>query len=127
MTKLAHLYIWTLTLLVAHQIDSAYWREWDLFGIPGGVQVFVLLNVPLALLFLYGLVRVAQAPRRGAPFALGLSLVGVGAFFIHLWFLWQGHLEFRVPTSLAVLCATFLASLALGWRSMEILRKPRPQ
>jgi hypothetical protein len=127
MTKLVQLYILTFTLLVAHQIDSAYWREWDLFGIPGGVQVFVLLNVPLAFLFLFGLVRVVQAPGRGAPFALGLSAVGVGAFFIHLGFLWQGHLEFRVPASLAVLGATFLASLALGWRSIRMLRKSRPE
>jgi hypothetical protein len=125
MTKLDHLYVWTATLLVAHQIDSAYWHEWNLFGIPGGVQVFVLLNVPLVLLFLFGLVRVVRAPRNGARFALSLAFVGIATFLIHLWFLWQGHPEFRVSTSWGILCGTLVASLGLGWRSIRVLRSHR--
>jgi len=126
MTKLDHLYVWTTTLLLAHQIDSAYWREWNLFGIPGGVQVFVLLNLPLVLLFLFGLVQVVRAPRVGARFALALALVGFTTFFIHLWFVWRGHSEFEVFTSWAILSATLVASLALGWRSIGVLRTREP-
>jgi len=125
MTKLDHLYVWTTTLLLAHQIDSAYWREWNLFGIPGGVQVFVLLNLPLVLLFLFGLVQVVRAPRVGARFALALALVGTATFFIHLWFAWQGHPEFQVFTSWAILPAA-VASLGLGWRSIRVLRTREP-
>lgn len=122
MTKLIHLYVWTMALLVAHQIDSAYWHEWNLFGIPGGIQVFVLLNLPLVLLFLFGLVQVALAPRIGARFALALALLGMATFFIHLWFFWQGHSEFEVFMSWAILTATLAASLGLGWRSIGVLR-----
>lgn len=69
MTKLLHLYILTITLLVAHQIDSAYWHEWNLFGIPGGIQVFVLLNLPLVGSFCSGSMgREARCRSRlGAP------------------------------------------------------------
>jgi len=124
--RLDHLYVWTATLLLAHQIDSAYWQEWNLFGMPGGAQGFVLINIPVVLFFLYGLVQVVRAPRVGARFALALSLCGIGAFFIHLWFVWQGHPEFQVPTSLAVLSGSLVASLGLGWRSIGALARPAP-
>jgi len=127
MSSVEHLYVWTATLLLAHQIDSAYWHEWNLFGLPGGVQVFVLLNVPLVLLFLFGLVRVVRVPRVGARFALALALVGMGTFFIHLWFLWQGNPEFRGSTSLGILCGALVASMGLGWRSIRVLRTPEPR
>jgi len=120
--RLDHLYVWTASLLIAHQIDSAYWQEWDLFGVPGGVQGFVLINVPLLVFFLYGLVQVVRAPRVGARFALALSLVGISTFFIHLWFIWQGHPEFQVPASLAILSGTLVASLGLASRSVQVLR-----
>lgn len=126
MPKLEQLYMTTASLLVAHQIDSAYWHEGDLFGIPGGIQVFVLLNLPLVFLVLYGLIQVVRSPRLGARFALGLAVVGLAAFFIHLGFAWRGHPEFRTVTSWAILSATLLSSIGLGWRSLGILRAQKP-
>jgi hypothetical protein len=33
-----------LALLITHEIDSAFWKEWNLFGLPGGVQEFLALK-----------------------------------------------------------------------------------
>ncbi len=115
-------YVGTTTLLVAHQIDSAYWHEWTLFGIPGGIQAFVLLNVPLVFVFLYGLNRLSHAPRVGARFGIALSVVGVATFVLHMWFIWLGRPEFRTVTSMAVLGGAFLLALELGRRSALALR-----
>jgi hypothetical protein len=120
--KLEGLYLLTATLLIAHQIDSAYWQEWNLFGMGGGIQGFVLSNVPLILVVLYGLVRLVKAPRVGAWFGLALGAAGVAAFFIHGWFLLQGRPEFRVPASVAVLCAALATSIGLGWQCIKTLR-----
>jgi hypothetical protein len=27
-------------VLLTHQIDAAFWHEWVLFGLPGGIQFF---------------------------------------------------------------------------------------
>jgi hypothetical protein len=123
MTRIDRLYILTTTLLLAHQIDSAYWHEWNLFGIPGGIQVFVLLNVPLMLFFLSGLARVAKGPREGLGFALALSAVGVATFLIHVGFALRGHQEFGVPTSWVILCGALLSSLGLGWQAVAERRR----
>jgi len=43
-------YLANTTLLICHEIDFAYWREWELFHIPGGPIVFVTLHLPLVAL-----------------------------------------------------------------------------
>ncbi len=125
MTRIDRLYILTTTLLLAHQIDSAYWQEWNLFGVPGGVQVFVLLNVLIMLPFLGGLARVAKGTRGGAEFALALALVGLATFLIHVSFALLGHREFGLPMSWMVLSATLVSSLGLGWRAFAECRRTR--
>src|SRR5512146_2873166 len=45
--RLEALYASAFLLLIVHEIDSAYWHEWNLFGIPGGIQAFLLANVLL--------------------------------------------------------------------------------
>jgi hypothetical protein len=117
------LYVSTAALLVAHQIDSAFWQEWNLFGMQGGIQAFVLLNIPLIAPFLYGLTVLVRKPRVGAWYALALSAVGAFAFGIHSWFLAQGRPEFRVPASIAVLVAAFVTSVALARQSIGLLRR----
>ena len=32
----ANLYVANLVVLIAHEIDSSYWHEWELFGLPDG-------------------------------------------------------------------------------------------
>ncbi len=51
------LYLTNAVLLINHEIDSAYWKEWELFRLPGGIAGFLLLHFPLLFIVLYGLVR----------------------------------------------------------------------
>jgi hypothetical protein len=55
-----HLYLANATVLLSHQVDAAYWREWTLFHLPGGIQLFVLLNVPIVVAVLVGLERLGS-------------------------------------------------------------------
>ena len=48
-------YLVNTTLRICHEIDSAYWREWELFHIPGGPIAFVVLHLPLVAFVLYGM------------------------------------------------------------------------
>jgi hypothetical protein len=118
------LYVWTGALLSVHEVDSAYWQEWKLFGWPWDIQTFVIASLVLALPFMYGLVWLVRAPRIGARYALALSFLGVAAFGIHSWFLLQGRPEFRTPVSIGVLVAALFTSLALAWQSVRILKSP---
>jgi hypothetical protein len=98
-------------LLILHEIDSAYWKEWELFRLPGGVTAFLLVHIPILLLVLYGLVLVSQRTFAGLILSLILGFAGVFAFSIHIYFIRRGRDEFKSPVSVAILVATLVLSL----------------
>jgi hypothetical protein len=108
---LVWVYIFNAVLLIVHEIDSAYWQEWKLFRLPGGLTLFLCLHIPLAFVVLYGLLLVYQNVFAGLIISLILGLAGVFAFSIHTAFIWRGHTEFKVPVSVAILILTLVFSL----------------
>jgi hypothetical protein len=108
------LYLANAVLLIDHEIDSAYWKEWDLFGLKGGVGGFLLLHLPLLGAILYGLVLVREQAVAGLVLSLLLSLGGLFAFSIHTYFLRRGRAEFKAPASQFLLVATLVVSLVQG-------------
>ncbi len=108
---LVHLSILNLALIVTHEIDSAFWQEWTLFKIPGGIQVFLILNFLLVVPALYGLLQMVKGGKTGRVFSLILSFGGVFAFSIHTIFIRTGHTEFTLPVSLVLLWMILIVSL----------------
>ena len=106
------LYLANALTLIVHEIDSAYWKEWDLFRLPGGEAGFLLLHFPLLLTVLYGLVLVERGAFAGLILSLLLCGGGLFAFSIHTFFIRRGHPEFKAPVSQGILWATLLLSLA---------------
>lgn len=111
-TLLRWLYLVNASVLISHEIESAYWHEWELLGIPGDVQVFVILNLILVIAVLYGLWRLVEGQRSGIIFSWGLALSGLFAVVVHGYFLIQGDQAFRLPLSFGLLLATLLLSMA---------------
>ena len=106
------LYLLNLTLLATHEIDSAYWHEWEMFRLPGGIQLFLILHLPLLAIFFYGLIQVAQSARYAKAFSYLLAGVGLFAFAIHMAFLVLDYPQFRSPVSVALLFAILAVSIA---------------
>lgn len=106
------LYLLNATLLIVHEIDSAYWKEWKLFHLPGGEAGFLLLHIPLLMPVLYGLVLIDRGVRAGLILSIVVSLCGFFAFSIHIFFIRRGHPEFKTPVSLGILWMILLVSLA---------------
>ena len=106
------LYIINAVLLINHEIDSAYWKEWELFRLPGGITGFLLLHFPLLFIVLYGLVLIVQHSFRGYIFSLIIGFGGVFAFCIHMYFLKKGREEFDTPLSKLILILTLIVSIA---------------
>jgi hypothetical protein len=99
-------------LLILHEMDSAYWKEWDLFGLPGGIGGFLFLHVPLYVVLLYGLIPVWRGDGAGTILSLVVGSAGLAAFFIHRYFLWKGRPEFNTPPSIAILYLLLVVSAA---------------
>ena len=118
-----NLYLLNLALLITHEIDSAFWKEWNLFGLPGGIQEFLVVNFLLMLVALVGFRNMISGKRSGYYFALILAGLGIFAFGIHSYFVLQGHQEFTLLVSVVLLITIFFLSLIQGVLAVKALRK----
>lgn len=110
---MTRLYLLTASLLVVHEIDSAYWREWELFGLPGGIALFLVLHVPLAALVVWGYERAVAGTAAGRRMALAVGAAGIATAAIQAAFLLRGATAFRTAPSLALVAACGIAGIAL--------------
>ena len=120
------LYVANAALLLVHEIDSAYWREWDLLGLPGGEEGFLVVHLPLAALVVWGYGRLVEGARAGALVALLLAGAGLAAAAIHAALLAAGHPEFRAPVSIGILAVTLAVSLVQAPLALVALRPLAP-
>ena len=121
--RLNWLFLANATVLLTHQIDAAYWHEWELFFIPGGNQVNLLLNIPIIALVMHAHARVVANIHTGLPFYKLLAALGFLTVGIHTFFFVRGSASFIQPMSLVLLAATFVLS---GLQLMALRGLPKP-
>jgi len=120
---LVWLYVVNATLLLVHEIDAGYWREWRLVPFlergrvtagddRSGHQEFLVLHLPMVALVLLGLTEVARGTRIGLGASAALATVGITAYCLHVWWERRGRREFSWPASQVVLGAALLVSVA---------------
>ena len=97
------IYLINAILLINHEIDSAFWREWELFKLPGGIGGFLAMHFPILFLILYGLVCIERQSFFGLLASLIISAGGIFAFCIHMYFIHKGRHEFNVFASRLIL------------------------
>ncbi len=119
------LYVANASLLVVHEIDSAYWREWDVFGLPGGEPGFLAAHVLLAGLVVWGYGRLVEGARAGLVLSFALAAAGLAAAAIHASLLLAGRPEFRTAASVAVLAAALALSAAQAPLAIRALARGR--
>jgi len=105
------LYLVNATLLLTHQIDAAFWKEWILFGIPGGIQGNLIFNMILIPILLFGFKQVVLEKKSAKTYSLILAGIGLFAAVIHSYFLIKGKPEFNLPLSVIVLALVFVVSI----------------
>ncbi|MDP1729298.1 MAG: hypothetical protein Q8L27_03800 [archaeon] len=105
------LYLINALLLINHEIDSAYWKEWKLFNLKGGMNGFLAFNFIAIFIFLYGFIEIIRASNLAIIFSFLMALTGIFTFGIHSYFLAKGKPEFKVPFSLFILISTLIVSL----------------
>ncbi|OIN44549.1 MULTISPECIES: DUF6713 family protein [Pseudomonas] len=106
-------YFLTMLLLVLHQIDAAFWREWELFFLPGGVQGFLLFNALVIPVLMIGYRHVLLGTSRASFFAKICAGLGTLTFVIHAGLALAGAHQFHLPASIAVIILCLISSIWL--------------
>lgn len=115
-------YFLTMCLLILHQIDAAFWREWEMFYLPGGIQGYLVFNGLIIPVVLLGYKHVVQSSDKAVVFATACASLGVLTFLIHSGFALAGFEQFHLPLSMAIVLLCLLTSL---WQFTETRRFSR--
>lgn len=105
------LYLFNAILIITHEIESAYWKEWELFRLPGGISFFLIVHFPILFVILLGLHLVYIKSFGGLIISLILGCGGIFAFCTHTFFIKKGHESFNLPISLFMLRSTLALSI----------------
>jgi len=108
---LLFVYLANATLLLCHEIDSAFWREWELFHLPGGAGGFVSLHLVLVPLVLWGVVAIALRSPSARWLALLVGLSGLAGGVVHTAFLLAGDERFTTLRSTGLIAAFTVTSI----------------
>jgi hypothetical protein len=117
-----NLYLINFALLFTHEIDSAFWKEWELFHLPGGIQGFLIANFILLLIALHGFRKLLEGKNSGHIFSLLLAGGGIFAFIIHSYFILAGRNEFTLPASMILLVLIFTVSVFQAYYTIKTIK-----
>lgn len=76
-------YVLTATLLLLHEIESGYEKEWEILRLPGKITGFLLMHVPILLVLFYGLVALGEHPWARTPVGVAVGLGGLLPWLVH--------------------------------------------
>lgn len=77
------LYIANASLLILHEIESGYEKEWEILKLPGGLTGFLLLHIPILLLLFYGLAEIIHQTTTGMILGVIAGIGGFIPFIVH--------------------------------------------
>ncbi|HPD55954.1 MAG TPA: hypothetical protein P5294_05025 [Smithellaceae bacterium] len=83
MNLLTIFYIINATLLLLHEIESAYEREWEILKIPGRITFFLILHIPIILILFYGLLEIEKQSQIGLWLGIITGIGGMIPFLVH--------------------------------------------
>ena len=86
MNLLVMVYIVNATLLLLHEIDSAYEKEWEILNLPGNISGFLLMHIPVILFFFYGLLAVHDGLLTGHVIGIVTGCAGLLPLLVHKLF-----------------------------------------
>ena len=135
-TLLFWLYLINGVVLINHEIDSAYWKEWNIFRdffkpVFGklfspyddnyNLSIYLILHIPALFLILYGLILVYEKNSFGILISILMSVCGIFVFSFHMYCIQKGWVEFNILMSKILLFSTLLLSLSQLTMSIIII------
>jgi hypothetical protein len=76
-------YLVNATLLLLHEIESAYEKEWEILKLPGTISGFLTMHIPLILLLFYGMLEIDKHSHFGLILGIISGIGGLIPFLVH--------------------------------------------
>jgi len=109
---LVFFYILNVTLLILHEIESSYEKEWEILKLPGKITGFILFHIPILFLFFYGLYCIIQYPQMKTIISMIIGIAGFIPFLVHKIFITKKE-YFNKPISNILIYGNIISGIML--------------
>ncbi|MBD3288024.1 hypothetical protein GF337_04405 [candidate division KSB1 bacterium] len=113
-------YILNATLLLLHEIESAYEKKWEILKLPGKITGFLLMHIPIILLFFYGAIEIENVSTAGMIIGTVFGVAGILPFLVHKFFIRKPEL-FNLPISNVIIYLNIVTGALLSYFSIQQL------
>ena len=76
-------YILHVTLLLLHEIESGYEKEWEILKLPGKITGFLLLHIPIIMLLLLLFYCIIEYPGIRSLISIIIGFTGFIPYLVH--------------------------------------------
>lgn len=76
-------YVLNAMLLLLHEIESAYEKEWEILKLPGKITGFLLMHIPIILFLFWGLIEIYEHTTTGMTVGIITGIGGLIPFVVH--------------------------------------------
>lgn len=118
MKAITLIYIVNATLLLLHELESAYEKEWEVLRLPVKITGFLLLHIPIIILFFYGVIEIERDSSVGMIIGIILGIGGVIPFIVHKIF-FRTPAKFNLPISNILIYFNILFGICLLFLSVR--------
>jgi hypothetical protein len=109
---LTSIYILNATLLLLHEIESSYEKEWEILKLPGKISGFLIMHVPIILILFYGVIELEKVSTAGLMIGLITGIGGVIPFLVHKIFVKRAE-HFNLLISNIIIYLNIITGLVL--------------
>lgn len=104
MKTISILYILNATLILLHEIESGFEKEWEILKLPMKVTGFIIFHIPIILILFYGLLEIEKHTKIGLIIGVISGLGGIIPFLVHKIFVKRkGHFNLLISNILIYL------------------------
>lgn len=110
-------FIANASLLILHELDSAFEREWEILRLPGGISGFLLLHIPILLFLFYGTILLERGSTAGVPLSIFAGIGGTVPLLVHKVLVKRSDRFNRLGSSVLLFanCGTGVLLVVLGF------------
>ena len=113
-------YVINATLLILHEIESAYEKEWELLKLPGKISGFLLMHIPIILMLFWGLIEIEKLTKTGLILGMILGVGGIIPAVVHK-IAFKTADQFYLPISNAIIFLNIFSGIGLLVLSISMM------
>ncbi len=114
------LYILNATLLLLHEIESAYEKEWEILKLPGKITGFLLLHIPIIIFIFYGLIEIEKNSTIGLIFGIVMGIGGVIPLIVHKIIVRKAE-HFNLIISNIIIYSNIFSGVSLAFLTLRFI------